>query len=206
MANDTTGRLIGYARVSTREQNLEAQTDALRRAGVAEADIHVDKSSGARPDRVGLRNCLRDVREGDTLVVWKLDRLGRRASHIHQIAEAVQQKRADMMFLTQHVDTRTPGGKLMFALLAAFAEFERDLGIERTRLGQQKAREKGNHPGRPPQTSDANVLRMAAAVERGEKLRDVAKKFGYKSPTGVQKAIARVTGKQIGAKNAKRRK
>lgn len=194
MANDATGRLVGYARVSTREQNLDAQIDALRRAGVAQADIHVDQSSGARPDRVGLRNCLRDVREGDTLVVWKLDRLGRRVSHILQVAEALRHKGADLVFLTQSIDTRTSAGKLMFHMIAAFAEFERDLGIERTRLGQERARANGRLPGRRAKVTDAQVRQMAAAVRKGESLRSIGARFGL-SPTGVQKAIERVERK-----------
>jgi DNA invertase Pin-like site-specific DNA recombinase len=140
--------LIGYARVSTTEQNLDLQTDALNRAGCEK--LFTDTTSGARSERPGLGQTLQHLRRGDTLVVWKLDRLGRSIRHLIDTVGQLQERKVGFRSLQESIDTTTSGRKLVFHVFAALAEFERDLIRERIRAGLDAARARGKKGGRPP--------------------------------------------------------
>lgn len=138
--------LIGYARVSTVEQNLDLQQDALKNVGCER--IFVDTISGAKSVRPGLDECLAFVRPGDTLVVWKLDRLGRSLKHLIEEVQRLDERGIGFKSVQEHIDTTTPGGKLVFHVFGALAEFERDLIRERTNAGLAAARARGRKGGR----------------------------------------------------------
>lgn len=140
--------LIGYARVSTADQSLHLQKDALTAAGCQE--IYEDTASGAKSARPGLEKALARLREGDTLVVWKLDRLGRSLKHLIESVQALESRGVGFRSLQDNIDTTTPGGKLLFHILGSLAEFERDLIRERTNAGLVAARARGRKGGRPP--------------------------------------------------------
>jgi DNA invertase Pin-like site-specific DNA recombinase len=139
--------LVGYARVSTTEQNVDLQMDALRAAKCEE--FFTDTISGAKTERPGLDAALRYLRAGDTLVVWKLDRLGRSALHLIQIVNDLERRQVNITFLTDHIDTTTALGRFFFHICASFAELERERIRERTRAGLQAARARGKKGGRP---------------------------------------------------------
>jgi DNA invertase Pin-like site-specific DNA recombinase len=139
--------LIGYARVSTDDQTLALQEDALRTAGCAR--VFTDVASGARADRPGLAQALDHARPGDVLVVWRLDRLGRSLSHLIAVVETLRARGVGFQSLQEHLDTTTAGGQLVFHLFAALAEFERALIRERTQAGLAAARARGRQGGRP---------------------------------------------------------
>ena len=152
--------LIGYARVSTQDQNLDLQFDALVTAGVDRSRIYADKASGASAGRPALEECLRSLRPGDTLVVWKLDRLARSVRDLVSIAAQLQAGSVDLKIITQGIDTTSVGGRLVFNIMAAIAEFERDLIRERTMAGLQAAKERGRRGGRKPKLT-GNKAEMA---------------------------------------------
>lgn len=139
--------LIGYARVSTQEQTLNLQLDALQKAGCEK--IFKDIEGGAKTDRVGLAEILQYVRQGDVLVVWKLDRLGRSLKHLITVMTDLKDRSIELKSVTENIDTTTPGGKLIFHIFGALAEFERDLIRERTKAGLAAARARGRLGGRP---------------------------------------------------------
>jgi len=139
--------LIGYARVSTLDQHLHLQEDALQAAGCEK--LYRDTASGAKTERPGLEKALEDLRSGDTLVVWKLDRLGRSLKHLVETVQALGEKGIGFRSLQESIDTTTSGGKLVFHLFAALAEFERDIIRERTQAGLAAARARGRKGGRP---------------------------------------------------------
>ena len=139
--------IVAYARVSTIDQKSELQIDALKAAGCEK--IFTDKASGTQRDRPQLAKCLAFLRNGDVLLFWKLDRLARSTVHLGQISEAVKAAGADMRCLTQPIDTTTPTGRMMFNILACFAEFERDIIVERTLAGLAAARARGRIGGWP---------------------------------------------------------
>jgi DNA invertase Pin-like site-specific DNA recombinase len=153
--------LIGYARVSTAEQNLDLQTDALTKSGCAK--IFTDTAGGAKSERAGLAEALNFMREGDTLVVWKLDRLGRSLKHLIETVLALQEAQKGFRSLQENVDTSTSGGKLFFHIFGALAEFERDIIRDRTKAGLASARSRGRRGGRPS-VMDAKKLRMARSL------------------------------------------
>ena len=138
---------IGYARVSTQDQTLDLQLDALEKIGCKE--IFTDTISGAKVERKGLDKALSYVREGDTLVVWKLDRLGRSLKHLIETITNLNNRKIGFKSLTENIDTTTSGGKLIFHIFGALAEFERDIIRERTNAGLQAARARGRRGGRP---------------------------------------------------------
>ncbi len=141
---------IGYARVSTDDQRLDLQLDALLRFGVPEDRIFTDNASGARiTGRNGFRMAMKAVRPGAALVVWKLDRLGRNLSELIQTADLLRQREAHLISLTESIDTETAAGKMMFHMIGMFAQFERDMISERTKAGLAAARARGKVPGRP---------------------------------------------------------
>jgi DNA invertase Pin-like site-specific DNA recombinase len=153
--------LVGYARVSTPEQSLDLQQDALARAGCER--VFTDVGSGARAERPGLAAALAFLRPGDTLIVWKLDRLGRSLPHLIDCVTQVRAKDIEFRSLQENLDTTTSGGKLVFHVFAALAEFERDLIRERTRAGLAAARARGRKGGRP-RIMDPRKVAMAMAL------------------------------------------
>jgi DNA invertase Pin-like site-specific DNA recombinase len=139
--------LIGYARVSTHEQTLNLQQDALTKAGCSK--IFTDAASGAKTERIGLEEALNYVRKGDTLVVWRLDRLGRSLPHLITTMTSLEERGIGFKSLTENIDTTTSGEKLIFHIFGALAEFERNLIRERTQAGLSAARARGRIGGRP---------------------------------------------------------
>jgi DNA invertase Pin-like site-specific DNA recombinase len=137
---------IGYARVSTGYQDTALQLDALRKAGCEK--LFEDTASGVKTDRPGLTEAVRYARDGDTLTVWKLDRLGRSMKHLIEIVTELEAKGVGFRSITENIDTTTSGGRLVFHLFGALAQFERDLIRERTRAGLQAAEERGRRGGR----------------------------------------------------------
>ena len=146
---------IGYARVSTQDQNLDLQNDALKGAGCEK--IYTDKMSGAKANRPGLEKILGFIRKGDTLVVWKLDRLGRSLKHLIQVMQLLDERGVYFRSVQESLDTSTPGGKLIFHVFGALAEFERDIIRERTLAGLAAARSRGRVGGRPRKLSKKQV-------------------------------------------------
>lgn len=144
--------LIGYARVSTQEQSPDLQHDALKRAGCEQ--VFSDIASGAKTARPNLEQALSHARKGDTLVVWKLDRLGRSLRHLIDTVQALSERGIGFRSLQESIDTTTPGGKLVFHVFGALAEFERDLIRERTNAGLASARARGRKGGRPKALSE----------------------------------------------------
>ncbi len=156
------GRLIGYARVSTDDQNLTLQTDALRRFGVEAKNIFSDKMSGAKEDRPGLRSCLQVLRKGDTLVVWRLDRLGRSMRHLVTLIEDLREQRIGFKSISDGaIDTTSASGEMIFNIFAALAQFERRLIQERTKAGLAAARCRGKKGGRPKLPNDSPRIVLA---------------------------------------------
>jgi DNA invertase Pin-like site-specific DNA recombinase len=146
---------IGYARVSTQDQNLDLQNDALKSEGCEK--IYTDKMSGAKTDRPGLEKILGFIRKGDTLVVWKLDRLGRSLTHLIKVMSLLNERGVYFRSVQESLDTSTPGGKLIFHVFGALAEFERDIIRERTLAGLAAARSRGRIGGRPRKLSKKQV-------------------------------------------------
>ena len=139
--------LIGYARVSTTDQTLDLQKDALEKAGCSR--IFTDTASEAKAERVGLDEAMSHLREGDTLIVWRLDRLGRSLKHLIETITGLENRGIGFKSLTESIDTTTSGGKLIFHIFGALAEFERDIIRERTQAGLNAARARGRKGGRP---------------------------------------------------------
>jgi DNA invertase Pin-like site-specific DNA recombinase len=156
--------LIGYARVSTNEQTLDLQRDALTRAGCSR--LFSDTASGASTTRTGLAEAVGFVREGDVLVVWRLDRLGRSLKHLIETITTLERQGIGFKSLTENIDTTTSGGKLIFHIFGALAEFERDIIRERTRAGLEAARARGRNGGRPKAATlnDPRKIAMAQAL------------------------------------------
>lgn len=140
--------LVGYARISRPDQSLDLQLDALKAAGCKA--IHTDAISGARTERPGLDKALSYLREGDTLVVWRLDRLGRSLRHLLDLATHLEKQKIGLRSLQESIDTSTAGGKLIFHVFGALAQFERELNRERTMAGLASSRARGRKGGRRP--------------------------------------------------------
>src|SRR4051812_23943205 len=157
------GMLVSYARVSTADQSLDLQEDALRKADCER--LFTDVASGARDERAGLAEALAFLRPGDTLVVWKLDRLGRSLKHLIETVTALQARKVGFRSLQESIDTTTSGGKLIFHVFGALAEFERDLIRERTQAGLQAPRARGRKGGRP-RSLDERKLAQARSLHK----------------------------------------
>src|SRR5215470_14172776 len=164
--------LIGYARVSTLDQNPTLQVDALTTAGCGR--IFEDRASGARTDRPGLQQALDYVREGDVLVVWKLDRLGRSLPHLIETVTALEQRGVGFRSITEAIDTTTPGGRLIFHVFGALGQFERDLITERTRAGLTAAAARGRKGGRKPVVTSDKLDRARSFIAKGLTVREAA--------------------------------
>jgi DNA invertase Pin-like site-specific DNA recombinase len=170
-------RLIGYARVSTREQNLQMQIDALKRAGVLDDNLWVEKVSGVSSRRPQRDLALIDARDGDTFVVWRLDRLGRSVSDLYKQVETMRDRGVKFRSLTDNVDTSTTMGKLMFGIFAVLAEFERNQTIERTLAGMASARARGRMPGRAPKLTAKKLEQARDLIKAGWSVAEVSAKF-----------------------------
>jgi DNA invertase Pin-like site-specific DNA recombinase len=163
---------IGYARVSTTDQDLALQLDALAKAGCA--SVFEDKASGKKADRPGLGAALGFVREGDILTVWKLDRLGRSLPHLIETVNALETRGVSFRSLTEAIDTTTPGGRLIFHIFGALGQFERDLIRERTRAGLDTAAARGRQGGRKPVMTEEKLRRAQTLLVQGLTVREVA--------------------------------
>ena len=181
--------LIGYMRVSKSDgtQTLDLQRDALLAAGVTPERLYEDRASGRKDDRPGLATCLQALQPGDTLVVWKLDRLGRNLKHLVSVVDELQQRQVGFKVLAGagvQIDTTTANGRLVFGIFAALAEFEAELIRERTRAGLAAARARGRRGGRPRKMTKA-TLRTAMAAMSGQttSARAVARRLGVPTTT-----------------------
>lgn len=152
---------IGYARISTIDQNLELQIDALEKVGCEK--IFTDRASGSKDDRKGLLDAIEFCRKGDSLVVWKLDRLGRSLKHLIETINKLHEREVGFVSVQESIDTTTSGGKLIFHVFGALAEFERELIRERTNAGLASARSRGRLGGRP-RVMTAKQLRLAKTM------------------------------------------
>ncbi len=181
--------LIGYARVSKADgsQSLDLQLDALRAAGVRQNEIYEDRASGSRDDRPGLEACLRALRAGDVLVVWKLDRLGRTLAHLVNTVRDLSNREIGLRVLTgkgAQIDTTASSGRMIFGIFATLAEFERDLIRERTVAGLAAARARGRKGGRKFALTKAQVrLAQAAMVERDTSVSALCVELGIRRVT-----------------------
>jgi DNA invertase Pin-like site-specific DNA recombinase len=170
--------LVGYARVSTDDQNLQLQLDALIAAGVRPDDIHTDVASGKSMQRPGIQAALMALRRDDILVVWKLDRLSRKLEDILRIAKRIAEKGAHLRSTTQAIDTTTPTGRLIFHVFGVLAEFERDVGVERTKAGLASARARGRIGGRRMTFTLEQRDEALRLLSEGLTVREVAEKLG----------------------------
>jgi DNA invertase Pin-like site-specific DNA recombinase len=173
--------LIGYARVSTHDQNLELQREALTKAGCRK--IFEDKVSGTRAERPGLARALEMLREDDTLVVWKLDRLGRSVKQLVDLVGDLHKQSIQFKSLTDAIDTGSPSGRFFFHVMASLAEMERELTVERTRAGLEVARQLGRKGGRKPKMTNSKIESARKLLASGIPPRDVAKNLGVSIPT-----------------------
>ncbi len=165
--------LIGYARVSTNDQDPALQLDALRDAGVKR--VFEDRGvSGAKTERPGLTQALAFLREGDTLVVWRLDRLGRSMTHLLETVGKLEAEGIGFRSLTENIDTTTPTGRLVFHIFGALGQFERDLIRERTNAGLRAAAARGRKGGRPKVVTDDKLSRARAYIDQGLTVREAA--------------------------------
>lgn len=175
---ETPGLMVGYARVSTAEQKLDLQIDALAKEGVRPENMFSDKASGgAGVKRVGFEAMWKTLRAGDTLVVWKLDRLGRSMTELLATVARIQRLGAKLVVVTEKIDTTTITGKFVFHILAAMAEMERDLIIERTIAGQAAGRARGKKPGRRNVLTTEKKDEAIRLLRTGMGVRDVATKI-----------------------------
>lgn len=174
--------LVGYARVSTTEQTLHLQKDALEQIGCIK--IFTDVISGAKTERKGLDAALTYVRKGDTLIVWRLDRLGRSLKHLIEVVTDLEQRGIGFKSLTENIDTTTSGGKLIFHIFGALAEFERNLIRERTQAGLLAARARGRKGGRPKALTGKKIA-MAQELYRNKAnaIADICKTLGISRAT-----------------------
>jgi DNA invertase Pin-like site-specific DNA recombinase len=182
---------IGYARVSTAEQEMALQLDALRAAGCDR--IFEDRASGAKTDRPGLAQALAFVREGDVLVTWKLDRLARSLPHLIETVNQLEKTGAGLQSLTEAIDTTTPGGRLIFHVFGALAQFERDLIRERTCAGLSAAASRGRRGGRKPVVTADKLIRAQALIAKGLTVREAASRLKI-GKTALYDALAPKAG------------
>lgn len=179
---------IGYARVSTDDQNEALQVDALKSVGCER--IYIEKVSSASKKRPELEKCLDALREGDILTVWRLDRLGRSIKHLIEIGSSLNEQGIGFQSITEHIDTNSPNGKLVFHMFAAFAEFERDLIRERTKEGLKAARARGRKGGRKPALSSDQIKKAKAMLLDPEMTKSEVSKFFGVSRVTLNKALA----------------
>jgi len=184
--------LIGYARISTADQKLALQHDALNAAACER--IFDDHASGAKADRPGLAEALAYLRAGDTLVVWKLDRLGRSMSHLIENVGALALRGVGFRSLTEQIDTTTSGGMLVFNIFGSLAQFERDLIRERTNAGLKAARERGSLGGRRPVITPDKLRKARGLIAAGLTVREAATRLKV-GKTALYKALESTVAK-----------
>jgi DNA invertase Pin-like site-specific DNA recombinase len=173
---------IGYARVSTEDQTLDLQKDALKRARCK--TVYEEQASGKNAGRPQLDACLKSLREGDTLVVWRLDRLGRNLADLVRLIAELEQRKIHFESLTEKIETSSPTGRLTFHLFAALAEFERNLIRERTVAGLTAARARGRKGGRPEKLSPKEARTIRALLKTGDmSVTEIATRFGVARST-----------------------
>ncbi|NCP78904.1 MAG: recombinase family protein [Desulfuromonadales bacterium] len=190
--------LVGYARVSTQDQNLELQRDALTKAGCDR--IFTEVIGGSRSERTGLQEALNILRTGDTLVVWRLDRLGRSLKHLIDIVNQLREMDVGFRSLQESIDTTTSGGKLIFHMFGALAEFERDVIRERTQAGLRAARARGRQGGRPRALDDTKLAMVRAMYEERKLLPDeICKAMGISRAT-LYRSVAKTPEEPNGEK------
>jgi len=173
--------LIGYARVSTEDQNLQLQLDALKKANCKR--VFTDKISGARNDRPGLDDALSHLRPGDTLVVWKLDRLGRTVKALVDLIVDLETDQVNFRSLTDGIDTTTSAGRFFFHVMASLAQMERELTLERTKAGLVAARNLGRIGGRKRVMTDSKITSARKLLAAGHAPKDVARDLGVSNAT-----------------------
>ncbi len=188
MANDK-GLLIGYARVSTEDQKLDLQTDALGREGVAANRIYSDKASGGPGvNRPGFAAAMKACRKGDTLVVWKLDRLGRSLIEVLEVCQRLERKGAGLRVITDKIDTTTAMGRFVLHILAALGEMERGLIVERTKAGLAAAKARGRVGGRKRTVTAEQEAQAIAMLRAGNSIPSVADAIGVSKSLIYQRA------------------
>lgn len=174
--------LVGYMRVSTTDQNLDSQRAALEQAGAER--VFEDKMSGRKAERPGLEAALDFMRSGDTLVITRLDRLGRSLKNLLELTARLRDKGIELHSLKEAIDTSTPTGRLFFHLMGSLAEFQADLIRERTKAGLAQARKRGMLGGRKPSLDEERFKRAMALYDSGQfTVREIAKEFGISRPT-----------------------
>jgi DNA invertase Pin-like site-specific DNA recombinase len=177
-----TGTKVGYSRVSTVDQTLDQQNDALKAAGVTK--VFSDKISGSRDERPGLAALMNYIREGDTVVVWKLDRLGRDLAHILKTVKELTERGVTVVSVTDGIDSSTAAGRMMIGVLGSLAEYERELVMERTALKRANARANGTKFGRPRKVADSDHIATAQRMKAdGHTGKDIAKFLGVSRAT-----------------------
>jgi DNA invertase Pin-like site-specific DNA recombinase len=181
--------LIGYARVSTQDQDAEAQIAALNAAGCEL--VFQEKASGGRWDRPELHRLLKQVRKGDVLVVWKLDRLSRSLKDVLTLMDKISQSNAGFRSLTEAIDTDTPGGRMMMQMIGTFAEFERAMLQERTQNGLKEARKQGRIGGRRPKLKACQQQEIIQLIKSGQKTAAEAARLFSVHPATISRLIKR---------------
>ena len=192
--------LIGYARVSSSEQETAAQVTALKAAGCER--IYREKASGGRWDRPELQRLLDQLRKGDVLVVWKLDRLSRSLRDVLVIMERLAEAKAGFRSLTEAIDTTSPAGRMMMQMVRSFADFERAMLRERTKIGLETARREGRIGGRPPKLTREQQIEIVRMVSRGRKTAADAARLFDVHPATISRLLSRA-GAGAGIKYAK---
>ena len=172
-------RLIGYARVSTAEQSVAMQEDALLAYGVLPENLHVEKASGIAKNRPALHEALLDARPGDKLIVWKLDRIGRSMFDLINVMRDLEKREIGFRSLTEEIDTTTPGGKLILHVMGALAQFERDLIVERTKAGVRAHIARGGRIGAPRTFTNDKVKEAKRLKKEGKSWVEIGKILGY---------------------------
>lgn len=198
-------KLVGYARVSTEDQNLDMQVEALKRAGVHPDNIFAEKVSGVAAKRPQLNFALRQCRDGSTLVVWKLDRVGRSLFNLLKLMQTLDAQGVGFKSLQDNIDTTTPVGRMILADMGAIAESERDLIAERTKAGVKRAQERGVRFGQPKKVDEKMEAQMEREIAAGHTIREIAAKHKVSVAT-VRLRFNRHRLDAIRAKAARKRK
>ncbi|MGJ3501953.1 DNA-invertase hin (plasmid) [Piscirickettsia salmonis] len=173
--------LVGYARVSTQDQNLDLQLEALKKEGCER--LYQDKASGKKNNRHGLETALEVLRADDTLVVWKLDRLGRTVKSLIEFVNELKERGVHFRSITDNIDTSTASGRFFFHVMASLAEMEHELLVERTKAGLEAARSKGRLGGRKPKMTISKLEAAKKLLSTGVPPKDVARDLGVSVPT-----------------------
>lgn len=173
--------LVGYARVSTQDQNLDLQLEALKKEGCER--LYHDKASGKKNNRHGLETALEVLRADDTLVVWKLDRLGRTVKSLIEFVNELKERCVHFKSITDNIDTSTASGRFFFHVMASLAEMEHELLVERTKAGLEAARSKGRLGGRKPKMTSSKLESAKKLLSTGVPPKDVARDLGVSVPT-----------------------